>query len=65
MGFKLAGSLIPILREGLAKLEADPEKYKALNPTNGWGSYDGLLKFVRKYLAACEESPDAEVSADR
>lgn len=29
-------------------LEADPERYRAMNPPNGWGSYDSLLDVLRK-----------------
>lgn len=25
-------------------LEADPERFRAMNPENGWGDYDSLLK---------------------
>ena len=60
-----AEDLIPLLTEGLAKLTADPDKFKALSPENGWGSYEGLARFVAKYLHACQESPDAEVIASR
>lgn len=29
-------------------LEARPEKYQAMNPENGWGDYNGLLKVLRE-----------------
>jgi len=29
-------------------LEADPERFRAMNPPNGWGSYDGLLGVLRE-----------------
>lgn len=60
-----AKELIDPLREGLHKLKLEPEKYKKLNPDNGWGSYDGLVKFVQNYLNACYEFPDATVEVDR
>lgn len=60
-----AEQLIPLLEAGLAVLEADPEKFQAMNPENGWGSYEGLVKFTRDYLAACREHPDAQVSVSR
>lgn len=28
----------------LANLKADPERFRALNPVNGWGSYDSLVE---------------------
>ena len=60
-----AGDLIGPLSDGLAMLERDPEKFKAMNPKNGWGDYDGLVSFVRSYLEACKATPHAEVSVSR
>lgn len=60
-----AKELIEPLREGLHKLKLEPEKYKAFNPENGWGSYEGLVKFVEDYLNACYQYPEATVTADR
>ena len=60
-----ASQLIGALEAGLDLLRADPERFKAFNPENGWGSYEGLVKFVETYLAACKESPDAAVRVSR
>ena len=60
-----AKQLIEPLTEGLARLRADPEKFKALNPANGWGSYEGLVEFVDGYRYACKEFPDALVGVWR
>lgn len=65
LGIERARDMIEPLAEGLAKLEADPEAFKQHNPPNGWGSYDGLVRLVRAYLAACREWPDANVSVSR
>lgn len=62
---KKATDLIGPLADGLGLLKANPEKYKAFNPSNGWGDYDGLVSFVEKYLAACRENPDATVRVSR
>ena len=64
-GYETARSLIGPLREGLAELLADPEKFKKLNPSNGWGDYEGFVQFIRDYLAACEDNPDASVRVSR
>lgn len=56
-----AHQLIPLLEHGLMELENDPDRFSTLNPPNGWGSYEGLIKFVKKYLSACRENPDATV----
>ena len=64
-GYTHARDIIPILEEGLAKLRANPEHYEQFNPANGWGSYVGLVAFVRDYLNACKENPDATVEVSR
>ena len=65
VGVTKAAQLIDPLREGLAKLRADPEKFKAYNASNGWGLYEYLVPFVAEYLKACEEHPEADVSVSR
>lgn len=65
IGISHAHQLIPLLREGLALLQSDPDKYQPFNPSNGWGDYDGLVKFVANYLRACEAHPDAVVEVSR
>ena len=65
IGVTLAGYLVAQLSAGLSALKADPEKYKRFNPENGWGNYEGLVKFVEEYLDACENSPDATVRVCR
>jgi hypothetical protein len=29
-------------------LEADPDRFRAMNPPNGWGNYDGFLGVLRE-----------------
>lgn len=65
IGVRTASHLAPLLREGLKKLKAEPAKFIRMNPANGWGSYAGLVRFVEKYLEACEQYPDAEVTVSR
>ena len=65
IGITKAEQLIDPLREGLAKLKAEPERFKKFNATNGWGLYEHLVPWVEKYLQACEANPDADVSVSR
>ena len=65
LGMTRAEELIPTLTAGLARLKADPEKFKAHNPPNGWGSYEGFVRFVEEYLNACGENPEAAVEVWR
>jgi hypothetical protein len=60
-----AGKLIEPLQVGLATLKSDPERFKQLNPSNGWGNYDGLVRFVEEYLQACEKYPNARIEVSR
>ena len=60
-----AGQLVEPLRAGLALLKSDPERFEKFNSPNGWGMYEHFVPFVEKYLAACEENPDADVRASR
>lgn len=60
-----AADLIEPLRSGIAKMKADPEKFKALEPENKWGTYDGFVPWLERYLAACEENPDADIRVSR
>ena len=57
--------MIEPLRLGILRLQEDPEKYKAFNPSNGWGSYEGLIKVLSEYLLICIENPDAKIVAWR
>lgn len=38
-------------------MEADPEKYRALNPGNGWGDYDSFVKVLTEMRNAVPEWP--------
>jgi len=64
-GILVAEQLTPLLTKGLAKLLANPDKYRAFNPENGWGSYEGLVAFVENYLRACADFPEAKVMVSR
>ncbi len=65
IGVTKASQLIPLLREGLAKLRADPARYKAFDASNGWGTYEHFVPWLEKYLQACEDHPEADVSVSR
>ena len=60
-----AGMLIGGLRNGLHMLKLRPSTFTPLNPPNGWGTYDGLVKFVQNYLDACYLYQDAIVIVSR
>lgn len=49
------------LRAAVEDMEDNPATYKAMNPANGWGDYDGALAFMREFLADCIAHPKASV----
>jgi len=65
IGITTAQQLIEPLQKGLEQLRTLPETYRQYNPSNGWGSYEGLIEFLEEYLAACEQYPDAKVEVCR
>lgn len=65
IGITTAGQLVEPLRAGLDLLRSGPDRFRAFNPKNGWGTYGGLCDFVAVYLAACEANPDASVWVSR
>ena len=61
IGVTKAKELIEPLTAGLMILKNDPERFKKYNPSNGWGDYEGLVRFVEDYLKACWRFPEAAV----
>ena len=64
-GWTHAEQLILPLERGLAALRADPEYFQQFNPSNGWSTYEALVRFTANYLAACREYPQATVRVSR
>jgi hypothetical protein len=64
-GYQLAGDIIPVLEEGLAKLKADPSFYKQFDSPNGWGIYDHFVPFVERVLEHCKGNPEAIIVVSR
>jgi len=48
---------IPQLEKAIKELEANSEHYKKMNPKNGWGSYEGAVRFLKLILADCKRFP--------
>lgn len=60
-----AEDVIDALAEGIARLVKDRVALIQLNPENGWGTYEGLLRVATQYLIACVENPELHVRASR
>lgn len=52
---------LPALDKAVTAMETDPEKYKAMNPPNGWGNYDGALDYLRRLRDGCAQHPKTVV----
>ena len=65
LGLVQAIELIPFLEARLERLLAEPDRYRQLNPPNGWGNYEGFCDFVAAYLEACRKNPGARVRVSR
>ena len=60
-----AEHITEILKAGLLELVCNADHYKTFNPENGWGSYEGLVEFVAKYINACTQYPNADIEVSR
>lgn len=65
MGWSRASDILPALEKGLNLLRSDPDRFRSFSPKNGWGTYDGLVKFVESYLEACRKYPDSVIRVSR
>lgn len=45
------------LNWALTALKFNPDKYKQYNPSNGWGTYEQLVEFVRSFIHALIDMP--------
>lgn len=52
---------IPVLGAMIAQLKSDPEYYKEMNPSNGWGNYEGAIKFLEGAYKALQKNKDAYI----
>lgn len=52
---------VPVLNRAIDDLIENKEEYEKLNPENGWGSYEGLLKSLKSLRIACLENPSGKV----
>jgi hypothetical protein len=53
------------LMGALAAMDDDPDRFRAMDPPNGWGDFDGCRTYLRKILAACLLMPSGYVFVSR
>lgn len=61
----LAKEIAPVIEKGLKDLIKRPKYFEKFNASNGWGLYIHFVPFVREYLEACNEYPEAIVKVSR
>lgn len=56
------GDIAMRLRMAIGDMKGDPARFRALNPPNGWGSYESALEILETLLRWAEETPDGVLS---
>jgi hypothetical protein len=56
-----AQSLIFTLSKGIKIMQDNPDDFIALNPENGWGSYETALAWLIKLRDNCIEFPEGNI----
>lgn len=56
-------SVVAAMEPVLAELRSDPEKYQAMNPPNGWGTYEIAVEVLADCIDSLREHPDAVVES--
>jgi hypothetical protein len=62
---RLADDAIPDLRRAAWNMANNPDTYRAIEPPNGWGNYDGARDYLVSILAGCLEHPKATIGVSR
>lgn len=56
-----AGEVLDQLVGAVVKMLDEPDVYRAMNPSNGWGSYESCLKFLYHLTVDFGAHPNATV----
>lgn len=62
---KTAKDLLPYLETGKYLMIRDKGELEKLNPSNGWGSYDGFLDRINDLIKVCSEHPEATIEVSK
>ena len=66
IGVKTAGELLPLLVQGLHYMIDHRSKLMQYESPNGWGTYNGFMKFLLNYKQACEDNaPECKIDTRR
>ena len=56
-----AGDAISFLKEAIIYFIEHEDELKLLNPENGWGDYEGALRYLQNILVECKLHPACTV----
>lgn len=57
----LAWRAVDSLSAAIDNMTNYPADYRKMEPANGWGDYEGCLKFLTEIRDACRKYPTAEI----
>lgn len=60
----IANDVTVKLLEGINHMKQYSETYIQLNPANGYGNYEGAVKFLEKIYDACMKNPDYKIDVN-
>ncbi|MDK1473650.1 hypothetical protein QNO07_09480 [Streptomyces sp. 549] len=58
---RIAGDALRDLQRAVAAMEADPDVYRRMEPSNGWGDYEGALACLTRLRNQCATVPKARI----
>lgn len=58
---KPAKEILSPLIQGLTDMLKNSEEYRKLEPSNGWGDYDGAISFLVQVIKDCASNPDTNI----
>lgn len=62
---RLAADAIPDLRRAAWAMANNPDTYRAMNPENGWGDYEGARDYLVQLLEGCLAHPKTTIGVSR
>lgn len=62
---RTAVDAIDDLRRAAWRMANNPDKYRAMNPPNGWGNYEGARDYITEILEACLAHPKTTIAVSR
>ncbi len=57
--------MLTFLVKGINYMVCHRKELLPYEPDNGWGTYDGFMKFLLDYKQACEDNPDCLIEVYR